>query len=194
MSAVSMPVIRPIGRALVVAPPAARLESVRLLHEMGYETTEADEPYGAMRELCNHRLAYSALILCLAGLYREELALIASVKRRFSHLEVWLTQTDGRQAALADGLRMGADGLLAADGLHRIASEESPVLAPPAAPMVAVIKPAPAPPADPMPVRPIMEPPPDDNMGEPVLTAEELRALLQDQPLAPPSESNAEQT
>jgi DNA-binding NarL/FixJ family response regulator len=97
---------------------------------------------------------------------------VQCIKQRFPHIEVWLTQTDGRQASLAEAMRLGADGLLSEDGLHRIAitaAAESPV--------------APAPVMQPqMPEEDSMDA--DMSIGEPVLTADELRALLQEQPTA----------
>jgi hypothetical protein len=174
MSGVSLPVVRPIGRALLVAAPSARPESIKTLSQLGFECGEADDPYAAFVLLCNHRLAYHALVLSLTSLYREELSIITTVKRRLPHIDVWLTQTDGRQAALAEGVRLGADGLLADDGLHRIARQSSEV------PMRAIAverinsHPADALDMDDMPI------------GEPVLSADELRALLQDQPMIPP--------
>jgi hypothetical protein len=176
-----------VGRALVVGTPACRAEPGRRLREQGFECAEADDPYAAMIELSRNRFAFQTLILSLASLHREELLLIATVKRRLPHVEIWLAQTDGRMAALAEGMRLGADGLLAEDGtFHRVASTGT---------------------ADPLPVGPVVSPPtaqptndvPIGNLdasggvdevsaiGEPVLTAEELRALLQDQPSMPPT-------
>src|SRR5579862_5027590 len=110
MSGVSLPVTRPVGRALLVGSPASRAEAVGMLERVGFASSEADDPYAAMMELCRRPLIYRALILSLGSLYREELPLIAVVKRRFPHIEIWLTQTDGRAAALAYGMRLGADG------------------------------------------------------------------------------------
>ena len=174
MSGVSLPVTRPIGRALVVAAASARAEILKTLTHLGFECAQADEPYAAFVELCNHRLAYHALVISLASLYREELSIITSVKQRLPHIDIWLTQTDGRQAALAEGVRLGADGLLAEDGLHRIAPETS------TAPLR-------------MPAKTVAAAHSDESnelddvpIGEPVLTSDELRALLQDQPMIPP--------
>lgn len=181
MSGVSLPVTRPIGRALVVANPSSRSQPLAVLQRLGYSCAEADDPYTAMLELCRNPLAYRSLIISLTSLYKEELPFVETVKRRFPHVEVWLTQTDGRQAALAESMRLGADGLLAEDGLHRIA-----------------ITPAMEPSAAPQPPQSIHN---DDAssseeaadldhelaIGEPVLTADELRALLQEQPSLPPS-------
>src|SRR5580704_5093896 len=122
MSGVSLPVTRPIGRALVIAAPSARQQPLDVLHRLGYSCAEVDDAYAAMCELCRKPLVYRALIISLASLYREELAFIESVKHRFPQIEIWLTHIDGRQAALAESMRLGADGLLAEDGLHR--SEE----------------------------------------------------------------------
>ncbi len=179
MSAVSLPVTRPIGRAMVVASPSSRQQPLTVLQHLGYSCAEADDPYTAMAELCRRPLVYCALILSLTSLYKEELAVVSSIKQRFPHVEVWLTQTDGRQASLAEAMRLGADGLLSEDGLHRIAM----------APSTEPSKQS----------RPEKQPaqhenlgdgsPQDDDsgdaesgIGEPVLTADELRALLQEQP------------
>jgi DNA-binding NarL/FixJ family response regulator len=184
---------------------------------MGYGCTEADDPYEAMAELCRRPMVYRAMILSLASFHREELALIPAVKRRFPHVEVWLTHTDGRQASLAEAMRLGADGLLSGEGLHRIAVPAAPTpgtagapqFVPAPMPEAPVSLPRPAPPREesktiseltsesPTPETPreeaeaTVEQTDEANaIGEPVLTADELRALLQEQP-APPSPGEA---
>jgi hypothetical protein len=125
-------------------------------------------------ELSRRRLVYRALIISLASLYREELSLITTVKRRMPHVEIWLAHTDGRQATLAEAMRLGAEGLIDDEGLHRIA-----------APTPEIVEHAP-----PQALDPESEPQASQQQTsiiEPVLTAEELRALLQDQPAMPPS-------
>ncbi len=146
------------------------------MQRLGFQCAELDDPYSAMLELCKRPLVYRALILSLQSLYREELQVIQSVKRRFPHVEIWLSQTDGRQAALAEAMRLGADGLIADDGLHRTAIG--------APPNETTDLPSPPPPES-APASPIEEEVP---FGEPVLTAEELRALLQEQPSMPHSD------
>src|SRR3954471_23032171 len=121
ISGVSMPVTRPTGRALIIGSPACRAAPLKTLQRLGFTCAETDDPYSAMAELCRRPLVYRAIILSLASLYREELPVIMSVKRRWPHVDVWLTLTDGRHAALADAMRLGADGLLSEDGLHRTA-------------------------------------------------------------------------
>lgn len=189
MSSVSFPVTRPTGQALIVANAAGRAQPVSAMAAMGFACVEMDDPYSAMAELARRPLVYRALVLGLAGLYREELDLIRAVKRRYPHIDVWLTQTDGRQATLAEGMRIGADGLLADDGLHRIAMSGSSTETPADWNEASAISPAPA-----------LESAGQDqsaattpetefeaSMGEPVLTADELRALLQEQPSFPPT-------
>jgi hypothetical protein len=197
MSGVSLPVTRPSGRALIVGNPSSRPEPVGTLQRMGFGCAESDDPYAAMAELCRRSLVYRALVLSLSSLHREELGLISGVKRRFPHVDIWLTQTDGRQAALAEAMRLGADGLLSGEGLHRIAvggtepasfEPQDPIPlpvheAPAQEPVGAEVDSAAAAPA-PAPRQPA---PPDDasTAGEPVLSADELRALLQEQPTPP---------
>lgn len=184
MSGVSLPVTRPVGRALVVASASARVGLVGLLSRLGFECGECDDPYTATMELCRRRLGYRALVLSLGSLYREELAVIGTVKQRFAHIEVWLAHTDGRQAALAESMRLGADGLVDDEGLHRIAAPAATVAY---QPLVPEPRPAMPPRAGPVPA-PVAEAvesadaasEENTNLGEPVLTAEELRALLQD--------------
>lgn len=172
MSGVSMPVNRPIGRALIVGSPSTRSSTLAILQRHGYTCAECDDPYAAMAEICRRPLVYRAVIVSLAGVYKEELAMLDSVKRRYPHIEMWLTNTDGRQALLAEALRLGADGLVADDGLHRLAV----ATAVPVAEELPQVTPAE--------VRELHQPLPleDQAIGEAVLTADELRALLYDQP------------
>jgi DNA-binding NarL/FixJ family response regulator len=162
---------------LVVASASSRAQPLGVLQQLGYSCAEADDPYTAMAEVCRRPLVYRALILSLTSLYKEELAVVQSIKHRFPHIEVWLTQTDGRQASLAEAMRLGADGLLGDDGLHRIAmtAAREPVAA-----TRSVIEPQQHSPVE----EPAEDSPADydPGIGEPVLTADELRALLQEQP------------
>lgn len=187
MPEISLPVTRPVGRALLVGSPTVRAEPLVLLQRLGFQCAEVDDPYHAMAEICARPLVYRALILSLNSLYREELQLIPTIKRRFPHVEVWLTGTDGRPAAMAESMRLGADGLVAEDGLHRTAIAGGMALLP---------EPAPSPAPMPPPAQPAqsanLHPNTDDStydedsaMTEPVLSAEELRALLQEQPSFP---------
>ena len=65
---------------------------------------------------------YRGCVLSLQSVYREEISMIVcTLKRRLPELEIWLSHTDGRQSALAKAMRLGADGLLGEEGLHRIA-------------------------------------------------------------------------
>jgi hypothetical protein len=181
MTGVSMPVTRPTGRALIIGSPACRSEPLNTLQRLGFTCAEIDDAYSAMAEICRRPLVYRAIILSLASLYREELALIQSVKRRWPHVDIWVTQTDGRHAALADAMRLGADGLLSDDGLHRTAMAgagpgESVYARADVGAAVAPVSVVPPVDAD----RDVT----DAEMGanEPILTADELRALLAEQP------------
>src|SRR3954454_11080712 len=185
MSGVSLPVTRPTGRALIIGSPSCRTAPLNTLQRLGFTCAEIDDPYAAMAEVCRRPLVYRAIILSLASMYREELPIIQSIKRRWPHVDIWLTQTDGRHAALADAMRLGADGLLSDDGLHRtaIAGSASESLysrseaGSGAWPVSAV-----------PPVDPGDSADPDMGDNEPILTADELRALLAEQPMALPED------
>jgi hypothetical protein len=170
-----MPVTRPTGRALIIGSPSCRSAPLNTLQRLGFTCAEVDEPYAAMTELCRRPLVYRAIILSLASLYREEMSLIAAVKRRWPHVDIWLTQTDGRHAALADAMRLGADGLLSEDGLHRtaISGDTGYNRVEGVTPLSAI-----------PPVDNAAEPPDVDIPTiEPILTADELRALLAEPPV-----------
>lgn len=184
---------RSAGRALVVGSAACRAHARAAMARTPFEFAAADDPYAAAIELFRRPLAYRILVLCLNSTYREELSLIGVVRRRLRHIDVYVANTDGRQAALAEAMRVGAAGLLADDGLHRVATGDE---LPPPAPSPA---PAPAPDADAPASAEVAVArenevsrgfTADDDLlapGEAVLTAEELRALLQEQPMLPPS-------
>ena len=149
------------------------------MQSLGYTCAEIDDPYAAAAELLKRPLVYRAVVLSLTSLYREELTLIATLKRRLPHLDIWLTHTEGRQAAMAEAVRLGADGLLGEDGaLHRLLQHPQPQVHTDAAAAPA------APPADVESPAQHMVSPVDLDMpsGEPVLSADELRALLQEEP------------
>ena len=86
-------------------------------------------------------------------------------------------------------MRLGADGLLGEEGLHRVASfSEAQSVSTPAPVQQEEIDPIPQEPAaisDE--IKPDTADPEHSEVTEPVLTADELRALLQEQPSMPPS-------
>jgi hypothetical protein len=152
------------------------------MQTLGYTCAEIDDPYAAAAELLKRPLVYRAVVLSLTSLYREELSLIATLKRRLPHLDIWLTHTEGRHAAMAEAVRLGADGLLGEDGaLHRLLQQPQPQ--PQQQADAAQMSAADVEPASQHMVNPLdMEMP----SGEPVLSADELRALLQEEPSMPP--------
>ena len=158
---------------MLIASAALQAQPRLLLEQLGYECAEVVDPYSACVDLARDPQSYRAVIVSLGSVYKEELSLVACIRRRWPRTEIWLTHTDGRHAALAQAMRLGADGLLAEDGLHRIGMTADTTPQSAIAPRGAV----------PMEVTEDLEIFPD----EPVLTADELRALLQEQPSLPPA-------
>lgn len=172
----------PNGRVLVVGSPACRAHARTALARLPFEFAAVDDPYAAAMELARRPLAYRAVVLCLNSVFREELGLITLIKQQMRHMDVYLSQTDGRQAAIVDATRRGADGILGDDGLHRFDGPTARDAA-----RMQPIEPS-AQRGEPATVAHAVEPdlPPDGSTGEAVLTAEELRALLSEQPSLPP--------
>ena len=165
----------PANHALIVGGPSARASAVAAMQKQGFRCAEMDDPYAAAAELLRRPLVYRALVLSLASLFREELAVVATIRNRLAkyNIDIWLTHIEGREAALADAVRMGAAGLLDERGeLHR--------MAPAAEPAAQVVQPQPPEPDDVHETAAIDVPPIDD--GGPILSADELHALLDDEP------------
>jgi hypothetical protein len=112
-------------------------------------------------------------------------------------VSIWLTHTDGRQAALAEAMRLGAEALVDADGVHSF-NHAGGIGPQPPLPKPTQFRPAPS--SEPTPPHgnrseqsdhteradrhsenrgDRVEPKQSTNAaGEPVLSADELRALL----------------
>src|SRR5277367_5667016 len=166
MSGVSLPVTRPTGRSLLVGTPAARVSAAAILGRLGWTCIEMDDPYAAMAALSAAPRTFSSLILSLSGLFGDELEMISVVKRRYPQIEIWLSRAEGLDGILNEAMRLGADGILGSDGPHRIPSPSGstqPI----------------APPAEESRSEPQEEEMP---LNETVLSADELRALLDDFP------------
>ena len=161
------------GHVLALVADASANSLTAELDRLGYQSTMTDDPYAALVELLDRPLVYRALVVSLPSLYREELTIIRTVRAKLPHLDVLLAHTDGRQAALAEAMRLGATALLSNEAVHRLAD---------------VI---PAPTDEPIKNTDDAPPPMDQeelmDELEPLLTAEELRALLQEQPTLPES-------
>jgi hypothetical protein len=108
------------AHVLVVASPNAQPALQALLRNAGYDALCVEDPYAALLELLVKPMVYRAVVLSLQGLYREELSVIRTLRARLSHVEVWLAHTDGRHAAMAEAVRLGAGGILSDEGLHRL--------------------------------------------------------------------------
>jgi hypothetical protein len=105
---------------LLIGPGSVAEELAPAASQAGFEVHPLDDPYLAMAEVCRRPLVFAAVAVCLSAVYREELQLIRTLRHRLPHVEVLLCHTDGRQAAMAEALRLGATGLLGEEGILRL--------------------------------------------------------------------------
>jgi len=171
MSNLAIPSSLTRGPAIVVGGEGCRAMALGVLSRENIPAFEAESPYPAMAEISRKPGVYKTVILSLQNLFQEELRMIEAIKALHPGIGIWLCHTEGRPSTLAMALRMGADGILAEDGLHRMA---------PGAEIVE--KESPPAKTPPPPVKPsvVVAPAASVNPIEPILTVEELRALLQD--------------
>ena len=109
------------GRALLVAAPATQAQTLAVLDGLRFAAEAVDDPYAAVARLAREGGRFGTLVLSLASMLPEELAMIDVVKRRLGPIEVVVCDVDGRGASLADAMLHGADTLLAGGFLHRVA-------------------------------------------------------------------------
>lgn len=178
----------PAGHALVVCMPASLDALTNDLAALGFEVHGIDNPFAAIVELLDRPLVYRSVILSLPALYREELNLIKTIRSRLPHIDVLLAHTDGRAAAMAEAMRLGATGLLDDEAVHRLSDIDPP----PSKEVAIPSRPTLMSPSIETSTNPPIESPTsttfdDDCDIEPILTADELRALLQEQPTLPPN-------
>ncbi len=146
-----------IGRALLIGKRVPS-QDAQLLAAEGLQVELASDPYAAIAELAGRPLVYRALVLPLPQLFPEELALVRVVKKRFPHVQTIASEVPEKMIRSDELRRLGFDAVL---------SEKLRLLASP-------VK------AEGFTPRPVQISAGD---SEPVLTAEELRALLSDDTL-----------
>ena len=121
----SLPVTgRYTRQALVIAAESAQPQLRQLLHKLDFTCETFEDPYTAMLELLGRPMVFRAVVISLQGLYREELAMVRTLRTRMPRLDVFLTHIEGRESSLAEAMKLGATGIIAHDGLHRLVDIE----------------------------------------------------------------------
>jgi DNA-binding NtrC family response regulator len=173
------------GHVLAIVNPASAEALQAELGRLGFQVHCVENPYAAFGELLDRPLVFRAVVVSLPALYREELALIKAVRHRLPHMDVLLAHTDGRHAALAEAMRLGATGLLSDEAIHRLADiDPSPTDPSQLEPATTESDSSDTTSGDTQLSRPRDEDESNPDI-EPLLTAEELRALLTEQPNLP---------
>lgn len=164
------------------------------LHRLGAACVVLDDPYHAAAEIGHRPGSYAALVLCLPCCYTDELPVITAVCRCSPTTRVLVAAADQHVSMLTAALRLGAVGVLTGQGVEWIGVLPTPT---PAALVAENAETAAL--AEPAEAETTVETPAEvtdeatDDMDdadseiapiEPVLTAEELHALLHDEPVA----------
>lgn len=173
------------GHALVACGEAAAPALSIELESLGFRVTLAADPYHLLLQLLDEPLVYDAVVLSLPAIYRDELAIIRTIRERVAHVEVLLAHVDGRHAMLAEAMRLGATGLLDAEGIHRLAPVHAPFAPAPTRAESVPDRNENAPAVSSETEEADVTASTDD--GEPILTVDELRALLAEHPASPPN-------
>ena len=174
------------GHALVACGEAASPALSAELETLGFRVTIAADPYQLLLELLDRPLVYDAVVLSLPAVYRDELTVIATIRARVPHIEILVAHSDGRHAMLAEAMRLGATGLLGEEGIHRLMQVNANFTPASVRPdLAARNETAPAASSPSEEEEEIAPSPADDDA--PLLTADELRALLAEQPTLPPT-------
>ncbi|HEY1685967.1 MAG TPA: hypothetical protein VGG19_14475 [Tepidisphaeraceae bacterium] len=147
-----------IGRALLIGKRAAA-EDAELLAQQGLQVELSHDPYAAVAELSSRPLVYRAVVVPMPQIFPEELSFIRVVKRRFPHVQVIASEVPERK--LEEMRKLGVDAILLDTEIRVLTPAAPPKVEPQIAPVQKSVS---------------------VNDSQPVLTAEELRALLSDGP------------
>ncbi|MEM6562204.1 MAG: hypothetical protein AAF656_11435 [Planctomycetota bacterium] len=167
-AAADQPESVPTGRVALVATGPMRDRRAETLMTAGYDVHGFDDPYAAMLAICRKPLVFRALAVSLQAIYPKELDLVSAVAQRFPHVRLLACDTDGRRTTLIDAVQRGVTDILDDHGITPADTERESAdvsLANPAEltdeETAALARPT-------------------DTPTDPVLTPEEIRALLSD--------------
>lgn len=190
---------------LCVGADAATLRSIALLAQV--LPTAYPDPYAAMYAIAASPAKWHMVVLDLQQFYDGELAIIPAIRATAAQCRVVVAHADGRPAMLARAIRLGIDGLLTGGKIEWFTTAEPAMSQPAAHPSTRLPQPIPPSAAEtPSPETPTPETStrasthnsPDDHadqaelrsvadiyQDEPLLTADELKALLSDHDIRP---------
>lgn len=171
------------GHALVACNAALSIPLGEQLEAIGYRATLSPDPYALLIELLEQPMVYDAVVLSLPAIYREELWIIRTIRERMPMVDVLIAHSDGRHAALAEAMRLGATGLIGEEGIHRLVRLSEP-------PPQEINHDRGSSKTERDESRRVVADSVDESVaddGQPLLSADELRALLAEQPSLPPS-------
>lgn len=178
------------ARVAVVGSGEVLARVLGQLHTMGAGCIALEDPYRAAADIARRHDRYDAVVIALPCLYAEELPLIATLRRLAPTARIILAAADQHVSMLAAAMRFGASAVLTAQGIELLAASESlepnPAVAgqssTPLSPRAAEVETQREPEAEP--VAEADQATDDEdafNGGHPLLSAEELHALLHDE-------------
>jgi hypothetical protein len=192
------------GGLLCVGADDATARSIALLVQATPATY--GDPYAAMCAIASSPAKWQMVVLDLQQLYDGELAIIPAIRTTANHCRVVVAHADGRPAMLARAIRLGIDGLLTGGKIEWLTTMQA-AMSPPVAER-AITPPQDSPPPTPEAASPAtshalqhdhidqtdhadqadqaeLRSVADIYQDEPLLTADELKALLSDHDIRP---------
>lgn len=100
------------------------------LHRLGAECVVLDDPYQAVAALTQRPGAYPAAVFVLPSIYPDELPAISAILKHSPGTRVVVAAAEQQVSSLAAALRLGASGVLTEHGIEAFAGQDAPPFSP----------------------------------------------------------------
>lgn len=108
------------AKVAVVGHGDGLARALGFLHRAGSACVVMDDPYHAVAEFSFRPSTYDAAVLVLSSFYSEELAVITTIRRLSPRTRIYVAGAEQQLSMLATAVRLGATGVLTGDGLEEL--------------------------------------------------------------------------